>query len=241
MEAEVSPVLRLLAFGALLPLVSACATAQTPTASAAPPVAYGAWTSNDYRYRIAPGDELSLRFVVNPDLNAQVVVGPDGTAAAPLVPPIKVDGLTIDQANAVLTRAYAPVLRHPEVQTLIANYGSAQIYVGGQVKTPGVHPIKGQLTIAQAVMTAGGFEDTAKTGKVAIIRQRPGDQQVLMQVVDVKSVLHQGVDKTALAILPGDLIFVPRSNIAEADRFVRLYVTGLLPVSIGYNLGGVRY
>jgi len=234
----VSPVLRLLAFGALLPLVSACATAQPPAPG---PVAYGAWTGNDYRYRIAPGDELSLRFVVNPDMNAQVVVGPDGMAAVPLIPPVKVEGLTVDQANEVLTRAFTPVLRHPEMQTLIANYGSAQIYVGGQVKTPGVHPIKGQLTIAQAVMTAGGFEDTAKTGKVAIIRQRPGDPQVLMQLVDVKAVLHQGVDKTAPAILPGDLIFVPRSNIAEADRFVRQYITGLLPVSFGYNLGNVRY
>ena len=229
----------------MLALLSACASPSSPRDAIQPrdkPV-YGEWTADDYRYRIAPGDELALRFLVNPDLNAQVIVGPDGRGVFPLISALKVEGMTVAQANAALTYAYSATLRRPEVETLVTAYGSAQIYVGGEVREPGVHPIKGALTVAQAVMTAGGFANTAGTGKVALIRQRPGDRRILMQLVDVKDLLGHGRDGTGLAVLPGDLVFVPRSKIAEVDLFVQQYITGALPFTTGisYSAGHVSY
>ena len=119
---------------------------------------------------------------------------------------------------------------------MITAYGSSQVYVGGEVRTPGVYPMRGQLTPAPAVMMAGGLASTARLGRIAIIRQRPNGQ-MLMKEVDLKAYLTKGQDLGALSILPGDLIFVPRSSIAEADRFVDQYITGLLPLGrvLGYR------
>lgn len=207
----------------------------------APAAAFAPWTSEDYRYRIGPGDELALRFVVNPDLNATVVVGPDGRGIFPLISAQDVAGLTAEEANALLSRAYASVLRVPQVETLVAGYGASQIYVGGEVRDPGVKTIKGRLTVAQAVMSAGGFQETAKTGRVIVIRQRPGDPRLLMRTIDVRDNLN-GRGGDSFAVLPGDLVFVPRSAISEVNRFVDQYVTGVLPFNFSYSINrGTRY
>jgi len=215
--------------------------AMAARATAGSAAAFAPWTSEDYRYRIGPGDELALRFVVNPDLNANVVVGPDGRGVFPLISAQNVAGLTAEEANTLLSRAYASVLRVPQVETLVAGYGASQIYVGGEVRDPGVKTIKGRLTVAQAVMSAGGFQETAKTGRVVIIRQRPGDSRLLMRTIDVADNLR-GKGGDDFAVLPGDLIFVPRSAIAEVDRFVQQYVKGILPFNFNYNINrGSRY
>ena len=241
----VSPLRGLSLIGVILSL-AACAS-EPPrhlTQSSASRPAFGAWTQDDYAYRIGPGDELSLQFLVNPDLNARVIVGPDGRGVFPLISSVPVQGMTVEQANDALTRQYATALRRPDVQTLITSYGAAQIYVGGEVHTAGVFPIKGELTPAQAVMTAGGFLPTARTGKVVVIRQRPGDRQLLMRVLDEKDLLERGQSDGGFAVLPGDLVFVPRSSIAEVDLFVQQYITGVLPFStsagVSYNLGNTR-
>ncbi len=219
--------------------------APAPVAEAppAPEPLFAPWTDEDYRYRIGAGDELALRFLLNPDLNGPVIVGPDGRGVFPLVSSVRVADLTAEQANGVLTQAYGRILRKPQVEVLITAYGSAQIFVGGEVRNPGVTAIKGQLTPAQAVMTAGGLLPTAKTGRVVILRQRP-DGRLLMKEVDLKAYLTRGQGEAGFAVLPGDLVFVPRSRIAEVNLFVQQYIDGVLPFSrsVGYNLdNGRRY
>ena len=247
MQARLKALRSLAACTAFLPL-AACVSAPSGQAAASPPQGrgyaqpvYGQWTNDDYRYRLAPGDELSVRFLLNPDLNAQVIVGPDGRGVFPLVSSVKVEGLTVEEADAALSAAYASTLRRPIVEALVTSYGAAQIYVGGEVRDPGVHPIKGALTVAQAVMAAGGFANTARTGKVAVIRQRPSDPRVLMKVVDIKDLLNGSGGGEDFAVLPGDLVFVPRSKIAEVDLFVQQYLVGDLPFSssLSYSAGNV--
>ena len=221
----------------------ACSTGRpgdyTPHAAAQ---TYPPWASDGYQYRIGAGDELALRFVVTPDLNAPVTVGPDGSAIFPFISSLPVAGLTAPELNTILTRRYAAVLRNPEVQVLVTGYGASQIYVAGEVKTPGVFNIRSQLTVAQAVATAGGLLDTARTGRIVLLRQRPGEAQPLMRVIDLNQLYRQGVDNDPGPVLPGDLIFVPRSRIAEVDRIVDQYVNKSLPFtrSVGYDLGNVR-
>ncbi len=224
--------------------ISACSTGGSGDYASRPAAqAYQPWAGTDYQYRIGAGDELALRFVVSPDLNAPVVVGPDGQAVFPLISSFPVAGLTALQLNAILTRRYAAVLRNPEVQVLVTTYGSSQVYVTGEVRQPGVFNIRGQLTVAQAVATAGGTLDTARTGKIVLLRQRPGEAQPLVRVIDLSELFKHGLDNDPGPVLPGDLIFVPKSRVAEVDLIVDQYINRTLPFSRGvsYNLGSVRY
>lgn len=235
------PLWRLLAI--LFALTPTACAAQSPTAGRypslgaarpSPTVSYGPWSDRDYRYRLLPGDELSLNFLVQTDMNARVTVGPDGRVAPALTGSVPVAGLTVEEAGQALTEAYGKVLRNPQVEALVATYGAAQVYVGGEVRNPGAIPIRGQINTAQAIVAAGGFQETAKTGKVVVLRRRPADNRLLLREVDVKALLSgQGADD--FQILPGDLIFVPRSNIAEVNLFVRQYLNGALPFNFGFT------
>ena len=227
----------------LVPDADRRASYSYPAPTPSTPSQYAEWSDQDYRYRLGPGDQLALRFLLNPDLNGPATIGPDGRGVFPLVSAVKVADLTAEEANAVLTDAYAQILRRPQVEVLITAYGAAQIYVGGEVRNPGVLPIKGQLTTAQAVMSAGGLLPTARTGRIVILRER-ADGQLLRKEIDLKAYLTKAQGRTDFAILPGDLIFVPRSKIAEVDLFVDQYINGLLPFSrsVGYSVNrGSRF
>ncbi|MET0336772.1 MAG: polysaccharide biosynthesis/export family protein [Caulobacter sp.] len=217
-------------------LLAGCASGPEPLSTAENRAAFADWSDADYRYRVGAGDEVSLNFLVNPDLNARLVVGPDGRVLLPLVGAVKVSGLTSEEMNALLSRSYASVLRNPQVEAMVTTYGSSQIYVGGEVRLPGVHQVKGDLNAAQAVMLAGGFQDTARSGKIIVLRQRVGDRRLAMRIVDVAGMLAEADNSQNFPLLPGDLLFVPRSRIAEVNLFVAQYITGVLPFSRNLNV-----
>ena len=192
----------------------------------------------DALYRIGPGDQLTVRFLVNPDMDAQVTVGPDGQGVFPLISSVPVAGMTIAQANAALEQAYGQVLRNPQLETLVTQYNAAQVFVGGEVRAPGAYPLKGNVNASRAVMMAGGLLPTARTGKVFVIRDSGPNERPIMRVVDLKVALENADHGRDPPIQAGDLIFVPRSSIAEADLFVQQHITSLVPfgTSVGYTI-----
>jgi protein involved in polysaccharide export with SLBB domain len=196
------------------------------------------WTAEDYKYRLSAGDELGLRFVLNPDLNSQVTIGSDGRGVFPLVQGVKLAGLTVEEANATLSKAYSSYLRKPIVELLIYNYLGGNAYVAGEVKLPGMRNIHGELSVTQVINDVGGFTDAAKVVRVILLRRRPGPEghyRVLMKLVNVNGIYQGKIDQD-VRVLPGDVIYVPRSNIAEVDRIVRQYITNVLPFSTNYQL-----
>ena len=225
-------VLLMLGAAQALGLGTSAATAQP---AYGPTGKFDPWRDEDYHYRIGPGDELALRFVVNPDLNAPAIIGPDGRAVLPLVGPVKLTGLTIEEADQVMTAAYGAVLRNPQVEALVTAYGAAQIYVGGEVKDGGVKSVKGQVSVTQAIMAAGGFADTARSGQVVVLRQGLEEQRPRIAIVDVRGAL-QGKNRRGLLLMPGDVVFVPKTTIAEVDVFMKQHLTDILPFSLSYGL-----
>jgi protein involved in polysaccharide export with SLBB domain len=193
---------------------------------------------SDSLYRIGPGDQLTVRFLVNPDMDAQVVVGPDGQGVFPLISSVPVAGMTIPEANAALEQAYGQVLRNPQLETLVSQYNAAQVFVGGEVREPGAYPLKGNVNASRAVMIAGGLLPTARTGKVIVIHGTGQNGRPLMHVVDLNDAIQRADQGRDPLIQPGDLIFVPRSSIAEADLFVQQHITNLVPfgTSVGYTV-----
>ena len=81
------------------PLVFAQGPAAEPQPQAASP-AQGA------AYRIRNGDEISVKFLKNPELDASVPVRPDGNISLPLVGEIAVRGLPMTQLRPLISQMY---------------------------------------------------------------------------------------------------------------------------------------
>ncbi len=57
---------------------------------------FAPWSDEVPAHRLAAGDEIELRFLLNPELNdARLVIGPDGRVTVPLLGPVLAGGLTV--------------------------------------------------------------------------------------------------------------------------------------------------
>ena len=129
-----------------------------------------------------------------------------------------------------IARAYAQnVLVNPMVEVRRAGLGPQNIIVGGEVNAPGLVEMTGPIGALEAVMLAGGFQNTAARGDVVVLRRAPGGD-MMMRTVNLHDALRarQGADN--IQIRRHDIIFVPRSTVAEVNLFVEQYVMGIVPL-----------
>jgi protein involved in polysaccharide export with SLBB domain len=179
-------------------------------------------------YRIQVGDRLEIKFFYSPELNEQVIVRPDGRISLQLIPELEVTNLTLAMLAKQLTERYAADLNHPQVTVIVREFGTQRVFVDGEVGTPGVVPILGQMTVLQAISQAGGLKDTARSTDVIVIRRGPGDAPAAFKV-DLKKARAGGDLAQDVTLAPLDIIYVPRSRIANVNLFVDQYIRKVLP------------
>ena len=201
---------------------------------------FAAWSDEVPARRLAPGDEMDLRFLLNPELNdAKLVVGPDGRVTVPLLGSVVAGGQTVAEFRANLERGYATKLRVADLDVVVRGYGSSRIFVGGEVKTPGVLPLLGPTDVLQGVLQAGGFTNTARLDEVVVIRRR-ADSTPMLRTVNLRRYAGSVSAADDMPLQASDVIYVPKSDIASFDLFVDQYLNQSLPFtkSLNYNLGG---
>ena len=227
----------LLLFAAALP-GGAQVIASSPRTALAPRTAASTPTQE---YRIGPGDELSVTFPNNGELNHDGPVGPDGRFALPLLGNIELAGNSLNQASAIISEALrgAGIVENANTSVTVRRYGT-NVYVGGQVKLPGVIQLASGMDALQAIIAAGGLTDSAKTGQIAIIR-RDAEGHPHIKYVDIKAYSHGKAGSTIAVLEPRDIIFVPRSKIAEVDLWVDNYINKTIPFSRGINYSYGNY
>jgi len=181
-------------------------------------------------YVLGPGDDIALRFYTNPELNEDVQVRPDGMISVQLIGDVPAAGLTPTQLNAELTRRYTGELANPQITAIVRRSSSQRVYVGGEVGAQGVIRLTGGMTLFQAIQKAGGFTKTAHRKDVVLIRRGP-DGKPTGRTIDVREIQTGAHPENDLALQPFDVVFVPRSKIANVDVFVEQYIRNALPIS----------
>ena len=176
-------------------------------------------------YRLFRGDTLSILAVGFPDgigINS-ITVGLDGYVQLPYVGSVKMEGLTLDEAKAVLMDSLTQYLRIPDLSLVITSYGPRKVYVMGEVNKPGVQDMAiDNMNAYAALATAGGWARKGRSTRIQIMRVIDGTmyyRTLNMKAYTVKHDLTQNVE-----IEDGDIIYVPRSNGIKFDTDVLPYV-----------------
>lgn len=180
-------------------------------------------------YRIQPGDQLGLDFYMNPEFNDTVTVNPDGKVTLRMVGPVQAAGLTPDQLALSIDKAYSTELRNPGAVVHVHNMPSREIYVEGQVSKPGAFPLQPGMTMVQALALAGGVTDTADEQSAVLIR-RDACGQPQGSKIDLGSAISKPGTGADVALMPRDIVVVPRSRIANVDLWVKQHIRDVLPV-----------
>jgi polysaccharide biosynthesis/export protein len=215
--------------------LSSCATQQPATVSQVPAQSASALQPPP-AYIIQPGDQLDLKFFYNPELNETITVRPDGKIALQLIDEVQASGLTPETLDATLTKMYSRELKKPEVTVIVRSFTSQRVFVGGEVNKQGFVNLTAGMTPLQAVLEAGGLKETADPCAAILIRKGPENQPVPVRL-DLKNALY-GAGQGTYQLHPQDVVFVPKTFIAEANKFVKQYIEDLLlfrGVSLGFS------
>jgi len=176
------------------------------------------------------GDVIDIKCFYYPELNESVTVRPDGMISVQLLEEIRAVGLTPSELTQVLKGGYAHYLEKPEVVVIVREFATERVYIGGEVKTPSEIPVKGRLSVMQAIFKAGGLTDQAKPSDVLILRYE--DTKLKVFRIDVDEILDKGGNDPLLK--PYDIVYVPKTFIAKVDLFVNQYINEIIPRSVNF-------
>lgn len=192
----------------------------------------------DLSYMIEPGDELDVRFFYNPELNEQVTVRPDGAISLPLVGQIRAAGRSVDDLEAGLRQRYAGELRQANITVIVRGFAGQRVYVDGEVGQPQMVNILGNLTAMQAIASAGGLTADSKLEEVLVIRRGPGETpQPVVIPVNLQRVLEGTDTRQDIALQPYDIVYVPRTPVAQVNQWVDQYIRRNIPIPFGVGYG----
>jgi protein involved in polysaccharide export with SLBB domain len=179
-------------------------------------------------YRIEPGDSLNIRYTFHPEMNQEELVRRDGKISAVLVGEVPVAGMTTAELSKYLVEQTSHRLRDPEVIIEVTRSTEKTIYVGGEVGRPGAVPYRDGISPLQAILAAGGFRDTARVDSIILVRAQGQENDFISRKINLEEVVVDGV-KEQISLVPHDVIFVPRTTIANANIWVRQHFTDLFP------------
>lgn len=196
-----------------------------------PEIGFSDWSDDEPEYVLYPGDEIEIATPTAVELTRTQRIGPDGRVSLPLVGQLMAADRTIAELEADASAAYASQLRRPTVEVTLKTAGPIRVWVGGEVRTPGMIEMTGDLDAYQAVIQAGDFLPGAKQDQVALIRRGRGGVRML-RAVDLRP--RRG---EVVALRRGDIIYVPRTELAEVANWVTQF-RNALPIGFTYAIGG---
>lgn len=200
-------------------------------------IGYADWSEEEPSYRFYPGDEIDVSVPSAPELNKSAVVQPDGRISLPLAQPVMAADRTIEELQGSISQAYAGTLLRPQVQVSVKSTQPLKVFVGGEVKNPGVFDMAGDSDALRAVIQAGGFTNGAKRNQVVIIR-RGTDGRAMLRTADLLAGITRPGGTDLVPLRRFDVVYVPRSGVSEAGLFMQQYFRDLLPISFSYAING---
>lgn len=156
-------------------------------------------------YVIGADDTLYISVWKEPDLTETLPVRADGKISMPLLNDVQAAGLTPMQLSAALTDKLKKYVSDPRVTIVVTQMNSQRVYVTGEVLHPGAMNLTPDMTVLQALSSAG-FTQFANTKGIYVLRNQHGSETKL--AVNYKKLI-KGEGGQNVALKPGDTIVVP--------------------------------
>lgn len=221
--------------------------------------------TNGFRYRLGPGDRLSMAVFKVEGYQAQVDVLPDGTINLPRLGAVEVWGLTLDEARQRITAGYDRILRRPIVMLDLMVPRPVRVTVTGEVQRPGFYTLASQgssaaalapvgpgvssspalatsgwPTLVDAIQRAGGMTSLGDLSAISLTRPSgvPGQAPQVYRF-DYLVVLKEGGVATNPLIYDGDVITIAKAQGPISNEvLLRSAASTFAPDTITVNVVG---
>ena len=157
------------------------------------------------------GDIIQITFATSTNLNTTQRIQMDGNVSLQFVNDARAAGKTPLEFAQSLEKLYQAHLRGAEPITVSVISNAAAVYVTGAVLRPGRISLERPLTVLDAVMEAGGVDNSrAKLSGVTVLRVEKGKR--VSRRVNLKQAL-EGKDTSLFYLKPFDIVYVPEKAI----------------------------
>ncbi len=157
-------------------------------------------------YVIGADDTLHITVWKEPDLSVTLPVRPDGKISMPLLNDVPAAGLTPMQLKDSLTEKLRKYISDPRVTVVVTAMNSQRIYVLGEVQHTGAMPLLPNMTVLQALSSAG-FTQFANLKAIYVLRAVNGQQTKMP--FNYKQAIKGGDPKQNIVLKPGDTVVIP--------------------------------
>lgn len=157
---------------------------------------------------LSPNDGISITVYQEDDLTTKTIIDRNGMVMLPLLGQVKISGLTVGQATALIQQLYGKdYLVHPQVNLIVERFADRRFAVMGQVQKPGNFdfPTNEPVNLLEAIAIAGGYTRLGAPSKVDVRRVENGSPKIYH--FDAGE-MAKDPRKKPFEILPGDIITV---------------------------------
>jgi polysaccharide export outer membrane protein len=189
-------------------------------------------------FQLGPGDVVEITVWRNDDLTRRVQVSSAGNISYPLIGSVQAGGLSVFELRDSIAEGLSEYLVDPQVGLEIVSYESNKIMTLGEVNRPGVFQSMGRPTALEAISMAGGFTRDAEPRTVLLIRGDIDSPELI--TLNLRDTLKEGDVSQNVILMPGDVLYVPASVFASAERiFARLdnIIRPIVRAEMGIILG----
>ncbi len=172
-------------------------------------------------YRIGKGDEITIDFAGRPEMQAKLIVGPDGRITLPLAGDIMVAELTRGEADKAIESALTAYYSNLVAQVTVTKYTANRVVLLGAVDHPGIYAFDGTPTLLEVLARGGVEAGPNRSGQTPEVNQIPercaiyrGSDQVVW--VELRALMESGNAMADLRLRRDDVVYVP----SVSERFV---------------------
>ena len=155
-------------------------------------------------YVIGPGDEIVVRAWGQVDIDYRTVVDRNGAIHIPQIGSLTVGGLRYQDLHGFIRGAVAKVFRNFELNVMLGQLRSIQVFVVGQARFPGAYTVSSLSTLVNALFASGG---PSTKGSMRRIQLKRGEQVV--SEFDVYDLLLKGDKSKDVRLMSGDVLYIP--------------------------------
>ncbi len=183
-------------------------------------------------YRLQLGDQVQIKMLLNPELDEDVTVRPDGMISTTVVQDMPAYGKTAGELQQGLIQAYRKYLKDPQLTVVVKSFAPSRFYVLGEVATPGEMVSVGpNMTLLQAIARAGGLRNSGDENNVLIYRRGASEKPEVFRANYAAAT--DGDPDQDVRLAPFDVVFVPRTGVADAYKSYQQSIQQFLPTSFG--------
>ncbi|MBI4792721.1 MAG: SLBB domain-containing protein [Deltaproteobacteria bacterium] len=160
----------------------------------------------DADYILGPGDKLRIR-VWGSGLDAEFTgaIDKDGSINVPKIGIVPITGVRFGDAESVIRQEAEKYVQGINISVSLAELRSIEIYVVGEVVTPGLRLAPPFTTVLGGLISTGGIKKSGSLRNIQLYRDG-----MLHATIDLYDLLLQGSRQDDVLLTDRDVIFVPR-------------------------------